>query len=313
MDQAQLQQLLNGIQGGGGGGSKKLTNLESTLPTDWRIWRSHFTTTCAINGWGDLRARRELKAAMLGEACRLTADINVETVGLTLEAVLTSYEGRFLPAAAGTIARAEFGTLGQHPNETIVQYHSRARDLFTRAYPEVELANVNTSNHLIGMFALGLANTEVSRHVLDKAPATYEDACREAQSKGAVELALAAKRKMNGGGGGSNHFGAAVNGMNGGNEWTTQKPSDHLTCWACNTKGHRKSECPSRNNNQGQNPPQQRGGGRGGGGRGRGRGRGRGGYSATPRASALTTEEGGTEPQGQGEEASKNNTSNQGN
>lgn len=64
------------------GGTKKLTTLESTSGQDWRTWRSTFGTVVNINAWGDLRQRRELKAAMAGEANRLTADIEIDPPGI---------------------------------------------------------------------------------------------------------------------------------------------------------------------------------------------------------------------------------------
>jgi hypothetical protein len=221
--QAQVRDLIN--QRGGAG--RKLSSLESVNGSDWRVWRNHFTTVAQINDWNDLRQRRELRAAMQIEAARLTADINVEAQGLTIADVLNAYQERFLPAAAGQVARVEFHAAKQLPDETVLQFHGRCRELFMRSYPEVNAPD--DSVLLIQTFSLGLADDEISRYVLDRAPATFTEASNLAQTKAATEAALRFKRGQKG---------PFVGQMG-----KTENRHANLQCYSCGLKGHIKRNC----------------------------------------------------------------------
>lgn len=287
MDAAQLQQLLGAVRGGGG---KKLQSLSSTNGADWQTWKTHYRTVGAINNWNDLRRRRELKAAMLDEAARLTQDIDVEPPGpvlYTYENALTAYEERFLPAAAGRVARCEFHQAQQRPDETVAQFHGRLRESYSRAYPND--VNPNTSTLLIQTYALGLADALVAQYVLDQDPQTYADASNAAQMKSATETAMR-NRPGAGKSGGVNNLAGTAGGVN------AQANRGDIECWNCGKRGHIRAEC--RSSGQG---GQGRGRGRGGRRGGRGRGNYRGGQrrvnelgSDTPDSSSTTEQEDAT-------------------
>ena len=245
------------------GGTKKLASLESTGGAEWRTWRNHFETVVAINNhWNDLRQRRELKAAMQGEAARLTADINVEPqvagaagAGLVpdpefhIQQALDAYQLRFMPAAAGRIARVEFHAASQRPDELIPQFHGRCREMFARAYPDQDAQN---SALLITTFALGLNDTETSRFVLDRDPQTYTEASNMAQMKNATEASLATRH-----GKGVHAIEANVGAV--GRGGGRAAPGN---CWHCNSAAHIRADCPDWKKAGGNNRPQTGGGGR---------------------------------------------------
>lgn len=219
------------------GGTKKLTTLESTSGQDWRTWRSTFGTVVNINAWGDLRQRRELKAAMAGEANRLTADIEIDPPALgvgqvaapgridNIAAALAAYERRFFSPAAGRVARAEYVNARQRPDETVTQWHGRLREMFVRAYPDDAM---ETSQGLITAFASGLIDQTVAVHVLDHAPETYMAATDLAQMKAATTITLAAAH----GKGHIHHMG--LNALH--------DSSGPATCWYC-AGAHLRSDC----------------------------------------------------------------------
>lgn len=225
------------------GGTKKVNTLESVNGSDWRCWRTHFVTVQAINQWGDERARQEVRAAMMGEAARLTADIPIAGVAVTINTVLDAYQLRFMPAAAGQIARVEFHAAHQRPDETIGQYHGRVREMFQRAYPNVMVEN---SMQLIQTFALGLLDTEVCRFVLDRDPLTYAVASNLAQTKGATEASLQTRRT--GSGRGMHHLGDLEEGQ----IQTSTNPVDMIAttggppkCFYCGSIDHMRPDCPA--------------------------------------------------------------------
>lgn len=263
MDNAQLEQLLRAVRGGGGG--KKLRTFTGSagaagLGAEWVTWRSHFDTVRELNNWDDLVSRRQLKAAMDGEAARTVSDIDIEAAGRTINLVLTDYAARFLTPAGGQLARTEFHGARQEPHETERQFHSRVREMFIRAYP-AQAANLNASELLIQTFALGLADTEVARYVMDRTPAQYTEALELATAKRATEHALKAHGKLRGG----------LHAIGSSGQATSAK------CWNCGKGGHMQRDCTepeNRNNSYGGNSGRWRGrrGGRGRGGQGGGRG-----------------------------------------
>jgi hypothetical protein len=107
MNADQLQQLLSIIRVGGGGGHKT-AKFSSAKGREWRIWRRNFEQTVQINGWANERQQREAAAAMEATAAEFTSDIPAYVAGRAIADMLNLYEGRFLPAAAGQLAAAQF-------------------------------------------------------------------------------------------------------------------------------------------------------------------------------------------------------------
>lgn len=224
----QLRQLIQGVRGSG----RKLHSLDETSATAWVTWRGHFETVFAINNWQELRGCQEIKAAMTGAAALLVADIPLPDPP-AVDEMLDDYALRFMPPAAGQVARTEFHALQQKPEETIAMYHGRGRELFLRAYPG---QHAEGSVLLIQQFALGLADSEVARFVLDRNPETYADASNLAMVKYSTELAL---RMRKGGGRNNLHSINSVGQASGEGRARSQGP-----CWWCNAPGHIKADCP---------------------------------------------------------------------
>ena len=279
MDAAGLNRLIAAVgAAGGGGGGRKLQTLSSTSGSEWLTWRTHFSAVAQINNWNDQRRRRELKAAMLGDASRLTGDINVEPIipaggaAYTIENALTAYAERFLPPAASKVARVEFHNATQRPDETVAQFHGRLREAYFRAYPNDP--DPNQSVLLIQQYALGLADAVVCQFVMDRDPQTYIEASNIAQMKSATEAAM---RKRPAGKGGINNVGTV-----------TGTPKSDVECWACGNKGHIRADCRSK-----PAATTTAGGSGGGGGRGRNRrrrGRGGGGGGGNRKVGQLGEE-----------------------
>ena len=121
----QLQELIRGVRPGP---NRKLLTFEKTSGSEWRTWRNHFEMVVQINGWDAARCRREMKAAMMGEAARMTSDIDLGQNQMA--AALNLYEARFMPPAASAAAKVEFHAICQLSSKTELQFHARARELF---------------------------------------------------------------------------------------------------------------------------------------------------------------------------------------
>lgn len=274
---------------------------ESSDPVEWKTWRARFATVARIANWPDERGRRELFAAMGGSAARIVADINPEAPGLTLAQMLEAYEARFVTRTASDQARAEFGQAVQLTSETVLEWHSRLRDLFLRAYPGAGV-DIDPGGQLLrDQYAKGLDNPAIREFVFDRRPATYAASLEAAQSKQATVLLMATTKK------------SATPSVNAMASNTSSPTLSSDSCFFCEKAGHFLRQCPLLDkartllSDQQKKPDAPKGGrGRGKNNRGRGRGRGRGGTrTGTDKKAglyALEGDEGASEGDQQEEE-----------
>jgi hypothetical protein len=85
-------------------------------------------------------------AAMEGTAAEFTYDILPYVAGRAIKDMLNLYESRFLPAAAGQLAAAQFQTAAQMDGEQIALWHIRLRSIFKtrfsrRRHPGIKIAH----------------------------------------------------------------------------------------------------------------------------------------------------------------------------
>ena len=224
-----------------------------------------------LQQWNPQQRKLQILAAMEGLACRQVSTI--DTDGMTWEEVLTAYGNRFLPPAAGQLAREQFRAAKQWQQEDITAWHTRLTELYARAFPD---GNLETDVVLIEQFVLGLAHPKVMEKTLDTSPQTMQAALNSATTKLAnverVQRATGAGRR---GVMSLNHPAES--------EEEGQIAAMGGECFHCKTTGHYRAECPlrsypreeaQRRANQ-RNQPGRVGAHRGrGGGRGRGRGNG---------------------------------------
>lgn len=168
----------------------KVPPFTSAEPVQWHIWRRQFRIAAEINGWDEARQIREAAAAMGDMAAQFTQDIDYTQVQ-TIDALLGQYEAKFCPPAESSFAKMEYATAEQGENETVIQWHTRLRSLFVRAYPA---ADPNTSEHLKDDFIGRLRNTEVQKATLRARPADFAAALAEANNHAATEAIMAKKQ-----------------------------------------------------------------------------------------------------------------------
>ena len=231
----------NAITAANQGQGKKVPQLESTNPIDWKTWRQRFQTIVTIAGWNDLRARRELFAAMTGSAAKIVADIAIEdpaggvpagAVARTLDLVLTDYEARFVTTEASDQAEADFELAQQMTDESLLEWHARLRDLYLRAFPGADLDVGPGGRTLRKRFTAGLDSKDVRIHVYDQRPDNYNDCLNHAMRKQATLLLEKGNEKK----GKSSAHVAAI-----GKPRSTIGPNE---CYFCHGQGHFLSDCP---------------------------------------------------------------------
>ena len=200
---------------------KKLTPFSTGDGTDWIAWRRTFEAVRALNHWSPDMARGQLVAGMEGAACRMVADI--VTDHLTCGEILKRYGDRFLPPAQSRLARQLFKDASQNANESITAWHTRVRELYSRAHPEGDLER---AVELVERFLLGLAHSKVRELSYAKLPETMAQALTEASNAAATVACL----KNNDGFGGRPSLHAIGD-------------KSRVRCFNCNEFGHMRRDC----------------------------------------------------------------------
>jgi len=171
---------------------------------EWLTWRRRFEMIADAHKWSDEQRRQELFIGMTGDAAASVADIDVMAQPTranpnrgyaTIQEVLAAYEARFMTQADSDAARAEFLTARQLSSESILAWHSRLRDLFSRAFQGEDI-NQGASGYLgRERFILGLDNASIREHTLNERPSTYQEALKVAENRMASLKMLQADRK----------------------------------------------------------------------------------------------------------------------
>ena len=228
----QFQQLMAAAAAGAAaaGRGKRLTTFSSTDPTEWTAWKETFRKTALLNNWNDEMSRNQLAAALEGQARRMVADIPTDAVGLTCQQLLTAYERRFLPEAQTRFAVITFENAKQEETESELEWHTRLRELFVRAYPN---ENIETSTILVNHFIRHLKNPRILDHCYMANPVTYNAALTEATNKAAANAMLSYM------GGGQPHGSGGSFGLN-------ALGQSLEGCWICGKDDHFKRTCPKR-------------------------------------------------------------------
>ncbi len=286
LTEAQLRTLISSITPAVG---RRVPILNAVDPDSWNAFIITYENVVKLRGWDDgevasNRARiRNLVAALEGPAARAVQHINPQqnpdnhNHPYTYEQLKTAYGKVFLPTAASHLAMTQYNVAKQGDAESLLAFHTRMRELFTRAFPGQE---AQTSVDLINRFILGLAHPLVRDRTWDAHPTTFSEALEKATSKAAGVIVIhttqggAGRRGAVGGlaslgleplqADGS--LGGTLAGLDGGG---TRKKGAGDTCFQCGSPDHYKRDCPEL-----ASAGKKGRGGRKGGGRGRGGGRG---------------------------------------
>jgi hypothetical protein len=213
----------------------KVRTFESGTATDWVTYRKYFEGMRAMWTWDDARSRRELITAMDGEAARMTQDITFQAAGQTFDEMLTQFEGRFITQAGAKLAQQEFRKARQMPDESVLQFHSRVRTLFTRAYPGVATEGDGLARLLRDTFTWGLESRKITEYVSDQQPDTYQDCLTRAQEKLATIVGFEEEKSKRSSRGGLHAVKAPTE---------DGAATDNRACHGCGQAGHFIRQCP---------------------------------------------------------------------
>ena len=168
--------------------------LTEATPEAWKAWRTKFEATALLNNWDAARQRMIIFVSMQGKAGEAVAHLPHGVPQAPAGGgpappcpaavdYLDELEARFVPPAAGKVARRMYRAAKQMEKETVGAFHSRLRALAVRAHPTWTAHDIETNLDLIGNFAEGLRNDAVVEHVLRCDPQTYAAALTDATAE----------------------------------------------------------------------------------------------------------------------------------
>jgi len=210
--------------------------FSSAKAEEWIIWRHYFERLARMWQWNAQRAKDELATAMDGDAARATNDLDIDAA--TLNEALTLYEERFITAAGAELAETEFHNARQTPDEAILQYHARCRELFRRAYPGEAVEGQGLARMLRKTFIWGLNDQRISEYVWDRRPGTYAECLQHAQEKLSTLQVGVERRKL--------HKGLhALPAPTETRQERNPPPQAANLCHGCGQPGHFIRQCPA--------------------------------------------------------------------
>ena len=174
---------------------KRLAPFSTGKDTDWLAWKATYLRVAELNDWDEEEKRKQILASMEGLAMRLVQTIKVDApVKLTSDQILTAYENRFLPPAAGQLAREDFREARQRRSESVNAWHTRISEIFARAYPA---RDIETDSQLIEQYVGGFYHPTVQERTFVTNPTTMTEALNTATSMVAAVRLINAHSKGN--------------------------------------------------------------------------------------------------------------------
>ena len=144
--------------------------LSEIDPVKWHTFKRCFVRVSTLNEWEEPTAVLKLSTAIRDEAARALAHIKFEDLRSMKEAI-GKVEEVILNPAGIEFYKATFKNSHRNPTETLIQWHTRAREMFLRAYPESD--EFETDDDLKDKFVLGIKDRTLSTHL--KSAEHYDD------------------------------------------------------------------------------------------------------------------------------------------
>lgn len=216
-------------------GQASMPTLKDGSADNWFAYRHKFLLTAQINGWDDLRQRRQAVLGLDGDALARIQDLNPEPAvppdPWNINTFLDLMESRFVHNGDTCRARVEFRTASQLQSEDACGWHTRLKMLHVRAWRNI--VDRDNAQDLVMAYIWGLHTQAVKTEVIKANPETYTAALTAAQdAESAVILIRHSQASF---GGRKEHGNHAMHAM--GNP--TKK-----TCWNCQQVGHLQRDCP---------------------------------------------------------------------
>ena len=131
-------------------------------PIKWVTFRNNFQKVNLLNSWEPKRAKLMLQTCMQDAAARAVEHIKFADAD-SLDDCLDKFAVIFVNPASATLYKTKFKEATRQPQEELILWHTRIREMFLRAYPKV--VEVETNEDLKERFVLGLRNRNLSHTI----------------------------------------------------------------------------------------------------------------------------------------------------
>lgn len=137
--------------------------LADVDPIKWVTFSKQFTRVASLNNWDSKRSKLLLHTCMQDAAARAVEHIEFDDA-LSLDEAIKQFAKIFVNPASTQLYKTKFKDASRQPGEELILWHTRAREMFMRAYPNI--TDQETNEDLKERFVLGLRNRQLSHSLL---------------------------------------------------------------------------------------------------------------------------------------------------
>lgn len=217
--------------------------LSDVDPIKWVTFHKAFSRVALLNQWSDDRAKLMLQTSLQDAAARAVEHVTFRGSD-KLQDAIDKLSVIFINPASTQLYKTKFKDASRSPGEELIMWHTRVREMFMRAYPQVQ--NQEENEDLKERFVLGLRNRSLTQTLLSAenyTTMTFTELLTRAQNLQGSLLQcqrsypdVAAIRSP---GNGSSTTASAIAAING----SGNRKSSNVTCYHCDRPGHVISEC----------------------------------------------------------------------
>ena len=165
----QLQSAGNGVTTGKRRDTDPPT-LSEVDPIKWASFKKCYKAVAKINKWTNSYAVQRLGTCIRDQAARAIDHLEFKETD-ELKDAIAKIEAVYLNPAGVEFFKAQFRLSNREPHETFLQWHTRCRELFSRAYPDEE--DMELDEDLKERFLLGLRDRHLAAQI--KISDRYDD------------------------------------------------------------------------------------------------------------------------------------------
>ena len=136
--------------------------LSEVDPVKWNSFRKCYETVATLNGWDDRYSVRRLSTCIRDQAARSIDHLDFESYANLAEA-FAAIEKIYLNPAGIEFFKANFKLAQREGHETFLQWHTRCRELYVRAYPKTP--RIEQQEDLKERFLLGLKDRNLAAQI----------------------------------------------------------------------------------------------------------------------------------------------------
>ena len=208
----------------------------------WQSFKNCFIRVAVLNRWEPEMAKLRMLTCIRDKAARAIEHLRLDRQDdITFDEVISVIEDVYLNPSGIEFNKAVFKTSSRESGESLLAWHTRARELYLRAYPD---ADCEKNSDLKDKFTLAILDKQLSIRI--KSSDWYDDWSYSEILNRAQKIqgsALIVHQAYTGKTLAADTVGA-IDKLDGKSVAAFGGPSKEITCYHCEQKGHVVNECP---------------------------------------------------------------------